>query len=208
MKCEQLSSKPHPPTSYSRRLQTLTLHRPLTWRMRWNYHSEIGRDREVDIQSSIALHVKAQHETLLTLSQISFLALDNGNSGKLVTLSGNEFWQIVLVFKCTGRATNIRKTIAWYPDGLAWTLFPLVFFMLNSTCLPIQGNATYPTCEVSWWSCPTVRHWPGLLVGGEPSLQRTSGGGLTEVQTNLEWQGTTILFEPEKGWISVLKHLI
>lgn len=66
----------------------------------------------MDIQSSIALHVKAQHETLLTLSQISFLALDNGNSGKLVTLSGNEFWQIVLVFKCTGRATNIRKTIA------------------------------------------------------------------------------------------------
>lgn len=96
------------------------------------------------------------------------------------------FWQIVSVFKCMGTATNVRETTAYYPDGLARILLPLIFFMLNSTCLPIQGNATSRTCEVSRRSHPVGETPAGLLVGGEPSLLRTSGGGSTEVQRNLE----------------------
>lgn len=65
----------------------------------------------------------------------------------------------------------------------------------------MHGNATSQKCEV----CDTP---VGLLVGGEPSLLRTHSGGLTEKQRNLEWQETAILFEPEEGQISVLKHLI
>jgi len=43
----------------------------------------------MDVQSSTALLIKAQRQTLLALPQISFLALPGGNSGKLVTLCGN-----------------------------------------------------------------------------------------------------------------------
>lgn len=170
-----------------------------------NSDAEIGRDGEAEVQSCTALLVKAPCETLLTLRQNSLLALAvqiNWSYCGAVNV-----WQRALVFNCTGTAPNVRKTTASYPDGLTWMLFSLVFFVPSSSCLPIQGNAVSWMCGVSRWSYP-VGETPGLFVGGEPSLLRTSGGGLTAAQRNVERQETTILFEPEKGWISVLKHLI
>lgn len=164
------------------------------------------RNREgwgVNVQSFMALLMKSWRKILLTLPQIPFLALHSGDSGKLLTLCGNQFVADSFGFQAT--ETNVRNATTFYPDGLAQTLFLLIFLMPNSSCLPIQGNTMSQVCEVRWF-CPGCETPARLLVGSEPSPLRTSSGGLTEVQRNLEWQETAISFEPEKGWISVLKH--
>lgn len=86
MKCEQLSSKPHPPTFHSPRLQTLRLRRSLPAWLRQNSGLETGSDGEVDVKPT-ALLILAGCETSMILPQLSFLALCRGNLGKMATLN-------------------------------------------------------------------------------------------------------------------------
>lgn len=64
----------------------------------------------MNVQSSTSLLMKAWQESLLTLPQVPFLALDSGNSPCMAI----NFWKIDLVFIYMGTSTKIRRTNTLY----------------------------------------------------------------------------------------------
>ena len=113
----------------------------------------------MDTQSSTALLIKARRETLLTLPQISFLALYSGNSGKLVTLCGNYF--LADSFGCQVQQQMLGRPPLIIQMALHGHCSPLF-----SLCLTLPAFPSKEMLRLERVKCPSgptlcVRHWPG-----------------------------------------------
>lgn len=147
MKCEQLSSKLHLPTSHpkGRTFLYLDLDAPSfsPGQVRQNYNLETGRDGEVDVQPT-ALLILAGCENSMTFPQLSFLALCMGNLGKMITPWGNEFpvdnWPNVQAQQQMSERTQLAVQMALHGHSSH-------SFSSTLPAISIQGNATAGRCE-------------------------------------------------------------